>query len=85
MSGPNQSGIHEAVRGQISQRFGYGDDWSALFDQDGIPSGDWNGRMINWINFKLTTSYTSLVEAQNAFASSQGFTNWGAMNTIVFA
>lgn len=29
MAGPNQSGIHEAVRTQISQRFSYGGDWSS--------------------------------------------------------
>lgn len=81
----NQSGIHAAVRTQHSQRFGYGEDWSALFDQDSIPQGDWNGRMINWINFKLGSNYTSLVAAQQAFAENQGFNNWASMNTIVFA
>ena len=81
----NQEGVHIAIRTQHAQRKGYGSDWSALFDQDAIPQGDWNGRLINWINFKLTTTYTEYSEATNAFAISQGFQNWGAMNTIVFA
>ena len=85
MAGPNQSGIHEAVRSQISQRFSYGEDWSALFDQDEIPTGDWNGRLLNWINFKLSSSYTDYPAALQAFAEDQGFNNWASMNTIVFA
>ena len=85
MAGPNQSGIHAAVRTQITQRYGYGEDWSALFDQDEIPSGDWNGRLLNWINLKLSSSYTSYPAGLQAFAESQGFNNWASMNTIVFA
>jgi hypothetical protein len=85
MAGPNQSGIHEAVRTQISQRFSYGGDWSALFDQDDIPLGDWNGRMINWINFKLGTSIPDYPGALQVFAESQGFDNWASMNTIDFS
>lgn len=85
MTTPNQSGIHEAIRTQISQRFSYGEDWSALFTQDGIPAGDWNGRLLNWINFKLGASHTSYPAALQAFAESQGFNNWASMNNIVFA
>lgn len=84
MAGPNQSDIHEAVRTQITQRFSYGEDWSALFDQDNIPKGDWNGRLLNWINFKLGTSIPDYPGALQAFAESQGFNNWASMNTIVF-
>lgn len=84
MAGPNQSGIHAAVRTQISQRSTYGEDWSALFDQDGIPQGDWNGRLLNWINTKLGTSIADYPGALQAFAESQGFYNWASMNTIVF-
>ncbi len=80
----NQSGIHAAVRTQVSQRFGYGEDWSALFDQDEIPQGGWNGRLLAWINFKLGTSYADYPGALQAFAVSQGFNNWASMNTIVF-
>lgn len=81
----NQSGIHAALRTQIAQRYSYGEDWSALFDQDGIPQGDWNGRLLNWINFKLGASHQNYPAALQAFAESQGFRNWASMNTIVFA
>lgn len=81
----NQEGVHTAIRTQHAQRKGYGADWSALFDQDGIPQGDWSGRLIAWINFKRSANYTEYTQATNAFAVSQGFDNWGAMNTIVFA
>lgn len=80
----NQSGIHAAVRTQITQRFSYGEDWSALFDQDEIPAGGWNGRMLAWINFKLGTSHPDYAGALQAFAESQGFDNWASMNTIAF-
>jgi hypothetical protein len=59
--------------------------WHAVFDTDAIPAGEFNGRMIAWINATLGTTYPDLAGAQQAFAVDQGFNNWASMNTVVFA
>jgi hypothetical protein len=78
----NQSGVQAAVRAVTGTTLDYNGDWSALFDADGIAAGDWNGRMLAWINTTLGTSYTNLPGAMHAFAVDQGFTSWSAMNTF---
>lgn len=78
----NQSGVQQAVRDITGTALDYNGDWSALFDQDGIPAGDWNGRLLAWINQTLGTSYTNLPGAMQAFAVEQGFRNWSSMNTF---
>ena len=78
----NQEGVHEAVRAETSTVGTYLEDWHALFTADGIAAGDWNSRMIDWVNLTLTTSYTSLNDAMNAFAIDQGFERWQDMNTF---
>jgi len=79
----NQGGVQQAIRDQTGTALDYNGDWSALFDQDGIAAGDWNGRLLAWINSTLGTSYTEINGAMQAFAVDQGFTSWGAMNTVV--
>lgn len=78
----NQGGVQQAVRDITGTALDYNGDWSALFDLDGIPSGDWNGRLLAWINQTLGTSYTNLPGAMQAFAVEQGFNNWSSMNTF---
>ena len=60
----------------------YNADWSALFDDVGIPEGPFNGRFLAWINDALGTSYTSLPGAMQAFAADQGFASWDDMGTF---
>lgn len=78
----NQSGVQAAIRASTGTAYDYNSDWSALFNASGISAGDWNGRMLAWINNSLGTSYASLPVAQQAYAVSQGFVNWSAMNTL---
>lgn len=59
--------------------------WHAVFDTDAIPAGDFNGRMLAWINSKLSSNYPDLAGAQQAFAEDQGFNNWASMNDVTFA
>lgn len=61
---------------------GWNGDWIALFDAAGIAAGDFNGRMLAWINAQLGTSYTSLVTAQNALAVNQGAASWGQLGAF---
>lgn len=80
----NQSKRQESVRGVTGTSGTYEGDWHALFDSDLIPDGTFNGRMLAWINQKLTAEYTELNGALNAFAVSQGVSDWNSLGTINF-
>ncbi|MBB4215547.1 hypothetical protein FHT79_002716 [Rhizobium sp. BK212] len=72
-----------AVRGYTDTALNYEGDWSALFDQVGIPAdGGFNGRLLAWINAALGTSYTEINGAMAAYAASAGATNWSSMDTV---
>lgn len=79
----NQSDLQQSIRDITGTSLDYNGDWSALFDLDGIPEGDWNGRLLAWLNYSMGTSYTNLPEAQNAYAAENGAMNWSALNTGV--
>lgn len=78
----NQEGVHATVRALTSTSRSYNEDWHALFDADGIAAGNFNSRMLAWINATLSSSYTNINEAMQAFAVEQGFANWASMNTF---
>jgi hypothetical protein len=81
----NTSGVQAACREYAEVTVGDPvANWHAVLDKDEIDPGDFNGRMLAWINAKLGTSYPDLAGAQQAFAVSQGFNNWASMNTVVF-
>lgn len=79
----NQSDLQQSIRDITGTALDYNGDWSALFDLDGIAAGDWNGRLLAWINLQLGTSYAGLTEAQNAYAVENGAANWSALSTGV--
>lgn len=78
----NQGGVQAAIRASTGTTLDYNGDWHALFDADSIETGPFNERLLDWINFKMTASYTSLPEAMQAYAEDQGFNNWSSMNTL---
>ena len=82
MTTPNQSGIQEAIRASTGTTLDYNGDWSALFDSAGIATGDWNGRLLAWINVQLSANYVDLPGAMQAYAANAGFTHWSAINTL---
>lgn len=71
-SAENQTGTHNS----------YNDDFHALFDQGSIPVGQFNGRLLAWINSQLSASYVNVNDAMNAFAVSQGAPNWNQLGTF---
>lgn len=80
----SQQGARQAsVRAVTGTTLDYNGDWSALFDLYAIPQGDWNGRMLAWINAALAKSYTNLPDAMQAFAQDQGAYNWSSLGTFV--
>lgn len=78
----NQGARQQSVRDVTGTALDYNGDWHALFDLAGIPAGDFNGRLLAWINGRLGVTYTEINGAMNAFAESQGFPSWSAMGTF---
>jgi len=75
----NQERRQQSVRAVTGTAYAYEGDWHALFDQDGIPPGFFNERMLAWINATLSGSYTNINDAMRAFAIDQGYSSWPEM------
>ena len=60
----------------------HNEDWLALFTARSIPAGTFNERLINYINGELTTSYTDVNLALQAFATAQSDYNFSSMGTF---
>ena len=78
----NQSGVQAAIRAITGKALTFEGDWHALFDDQSIPAGPFNARLLLFLNQVLSASYTSLPEAQQVYAEALGFHNWSAMNTV---
>lgn len=61
----------------------YEGDWHALFDLAAIPQGPFNGRLLSWINLKLSKAFTNLPEAQQALAEANGAVNFSSMASSI--
>lgn len=79
----SQQGLRQAsVRAVTGTAGTYEGDWHALFDQESIPAGPFNGRLLGWINIKLNAAYGHLGEAQQALALASGAFNFATMGTF---
>ncbi len=78
----NQGDRQATVRASTGTAYDYQGDWMALFDSAGIAAGDFNGRLLAWINSQLSTSYTEVNGAMYAFAASQGAYSWNELGTF---
>lgn len=77
-----QSDRQLSVEAVTGTKWTYNGDWCALFDLDGIPPGDFNERLLIWINSQLGSSFTEINGAMSAYAQSQGYSSWGAMGSF---
>lgn len=78
----NQSDKQASIRAYTATASTYEGDWHSAFDKDLIPAGDFNGRLLAWINAKLSASYTSLPSAQAAYAINKGANTWDQLGTF---
>lgn len=78
----NTEAQQASIRAVTGTEYSYNGDWHALFDLDGIPVGEWNGRLLAWINTQLVPDYADLPGAMQAFAEAQGAPNWNSMGTL---
>lgn len=82
----SQQGLQQAsIRLVTGSAETYEGDWHRLFDLFSIPTGDFDGRQLRWINAFLSTSYTNLPEARQKFAEANGAYNWNSMGTFTAA
>lgn len=78
----NQGELQASIRNQTGTENDYNGDWHALFDLDGIASGEFNGRLILWLQGKTGSSETDLNALKQLYASQKGFYNWNSVNTV---
>lgn len=78
----NQGDRQASVRAVTGTSYTYEGDWHALFDQTGIAAGDFNGRLLAWINQRLGSTFSNLPSAQAGFAINQGAKSWGELGTF---
>ena len=78
----NQSGVQQDIRDSTGTAGTWSEDWSALFDADAVAAGTWDERLLAWINGKLSSSYTNVNAAKQAYAVDQGFANWSSMDSV---
>ena len=85
MAATNQSVIIAALQSELGagfENYPYEGLWHALWNDQSIDGTNYDERLLNWINGKLTTSYTNLPKAMQAFAEDAGFYNWDSMTTF---
>lgn len=78
----NQSLRQASVRAVTGTTYDYNGDWSALFDDAGLADGDWNGRLIGWINQQIGSDYADVNGAMQAFAEHEGVFDWDSLGTF---
>jgi hypothetical protein len=80
----DQQGLRQAsVRAVTGTTLDYNGDFFALFILKGITSGDFNGRMLAWLNGRAgATVYDNLPGAMASFAAANGATNFSAVGTF---
>ncbi|WP_375764227.1 hypothetical protein ACE10X_13170 [Bradyrhizobium sp. Pha-3] len=67
----NDGDRQQVLRTSTGKALDYNGDWLAKFDANSIAAGDYNGRLLAFINAQLGTSYTEINGAMHAYALSQ--------------
>jgi|TARA_R110002020_G_scaffold88083_2_gene216591 hypothetical protein len=78
----NQEARQAAIRAVTSTTGTHDEDWIALFTARSAPAGQFNERMLAYINTKLSTSYTNINDAMQALAANQSADNFSSMGTF---
>ena len=79
----SQQSLRQAsIRAVTGTTYTYEGDWQALFDNDGIALGQFNERLLRWINARLGTSYTEINGAMAAMALAEGADSFQAIGTF---
>jgi hypothetical protein len=84
MTLPNtaQGDRQASVRAVTGTALTHEGDWSALFDAAGIAPGAFNGRMMAWINLKLSAAYAEVNGAMQALAAANSAYNFSSLGAF---
>ena len=77
-----QEARQAAIRAVTSTTGTHNEDWLALFTPRSAPAGEYNERMLSYINTLLSTSYTNINDAMQALATNQSADNFSSMGTF---
>ena len=79
----SQQGVREGVLEAASvARLGYNGAWMDRFITAGITTGDFNGRLLAWINLRYVQTFDNLPGAMAYMAAQNGATNFSSMGTF---
>jgi hypothetical protein len=78
----NQSDRQADARSSTSTALTYEGDSLAYFDSQSVAAGDYNGRLLAWINQALGTSYTEINGAKTALAIAGAAPTWDGLNLL---
>ena len=71
-----------SIRAVTSTTGTHDEDWLALFTARSAPAGEYNERMLSYINTLLSTAYTNINDAKQALAANQSADNFSSMGTF---
>lgn len=78
----NRETVQTAIRDLTASELSLNEDWTTLFDLEGIEAGDFNDRQLAWLNWRLGTNHTVLQEARRDFAADQETDLWNDLTSI---
>lgn len=78
----NDSDREQTLRTSTGAALDYNGDWLAKFDANAIPAGDYNGRLLAFINAQLGTSYHEINGAKYAYATAQSINGALSFNEL---
>ena len=78
----NDGDRQQVMRTSTSKALDYNGDWMAKFDAAGIAAGDFNGRMLAFVNAQLAASFTEINSALRAYAIAQTTTGAKSFNEL---
>lgn len=79
----NQSAKQASLRAATGKELTYEGDFHAYWDSVSVPTGPFNGRLLQWINTILSASYTEVNGAMQAYAESRGAPNWEGLGDLI--
>ena len=78
----NQEARQTSIRAVTSTTGSVNEDWIALFTTRSAAAGQFNERMLAYINTLLSTSHTNINDAMQALAADQSADNFSSMGTF---
>ena len=78
----NQSNLQASIRSATSTTLDFNGDFMKEFANSSTGGVTYNEKLLAWINGELSTSYTNINEAMQAFAVSKSRNNWNAVTSI---